>query len=80
MSHHFIRELVENGVIELKHVSFENQLGNLFSKSLEAIKFEKLRDVVGVRQVWLCNGLIHSSVKKFDFGLDLLSWVSKLLK
>lgn len=51
MSHHFIRELVENGVIELKHVSFENQLGNLFSKSLEAIKFEKLRDVVGVRQV-----------------------------
>ncbi|XP_058775873.1 uncharacterized protein LOC131650164 [Vicia villosa] len=41
--HHFIRELVEDKVIYLEHVSTELQLADIFTKALDATQFENLR-------------------------------------
>ena len=46
--HHFIRELVEDKVITLEHVSTENQLADIFTKALDAVQFENLRGRLGV--------------------------------
>ncbi|XP_058784318.1 uncharacterized protein LOC131659097 [Vicia villosa] len=45
--HHFIRELVEDKVIYLEHVSTELQLADIFTKSLDATQFENLRSKLG---------------------------------
>lgn len=37
--HHFIRELVDKKFIELKHVSTEKQLVDIFTKPLESEQF-----------------------------------------
>ncbi|KAA3476864.1 Copia protein [Gossypium australe] len=36
--HHFIRELVEEGKVELEYVKIENQLADLFTKALDALR------------------------------------------
>ncbi|XP_057452420.1 uncharacterized protein LOC130744244 [Lotus japonicus] len=46
--HYFIRELVEEKVILLEHVDTEAQLADIFTKALDAVKFEKLRSELGV--------------------------------
>ena len=40
--HHFIRILVEDKVIELKHVPTEHQLPDICTKGLDASRFETL--------------------------------------
>ena len=45
---YFIRELVEDKVITLKHVSIENQLANIFTKALDAVQFQKLKGKLGI--------------------------------
>ena len=46
--YHFIRDLVEEKVISLEHISTENQLVDLFTKSLDTLRFEFLRKSLGV--------------------------------
>ncbi|XP_057426163.1 uncharacterized mitochondrial protein AtMg00810-like [Lotus japonicus] len=46
--HHFIRELVEEKIITLEHVETELQLADIFTKALDAAKFEKLRGKLGI--------------------------------
>lgn len=46
--HHFIRELVENGIVELKYMPTKNQLDDLFTKEVGLSRFEALRSYVGV--------------------------------
>ncbi|GAA0171217.1 hypothetical protein LIER_25303 [Lithospermum erythrorhizon] len=46
--HYFIRELVEDKVILLKHVSIEKQLADIFTKALDATKFKSLRSSFGL--------------------------------
>ena len=46
--YHFIRDLVEDKVISLEHISTENQLTNLFTKPLDTLRFEFLRKSLGV--------------------------------
>ncbi|CAM8890204.1 unnamed protein product [Rhodiola kirilowii] len=46
--HHFIRELVENKVITLKHVTTDKQLADIFTKLLDATQFETLRSSLGL--------------------------------
>ncbi|KAG9446266.1 hypothetical protein H6P81_012394 [Aristolochia fimbriata] len=46
--HHFIRELVKEGKVMLEHVSTENQLADIFTKSLDAKRFEFLRGALGL--------------------------------
>ena len=46
--HHFIRSLVEDKVIELKHVLMEHQLANIFTEGLDASRFETLHTSLGL--------------------------------
>ncbi|MCI78252.1 peroxidase 4-like, partial [Trifolium medium] len=46
--HHFIRELVEDKVVNLEHIITEKQLANIFTKPMDAVRFEKLRGSLGV--------------------------------
>ena len=46
--HHFIRELVEEGVIVLEHISTEKQLADILTKPLDVSKFENMRKSLGV--------------------------------
>ena len=46
--HHFIRDLVEDKVITLEHVSTELQLADIFTKALDATQFENLRGKLGI--------------------------------
>lgn len=41
--HHFIRDLVEDKIVTLKHVSTQKQLADIFTKALDANQFQKLR-------------------------------------
>ena len=46
--HHFIRDLVEDKVVTLEHVATDNQLADIFTKALDASKFETLRGKLGI--------------------------------
>lgn len=46
--HHYIRELVEDNVIKLEHVTTEMQLADIFTKALDANQFENLRAKLGI--------------------------------
>ncbi|GAA0160086.1 hypothetical protein LIER_16721 [Lithospermum erythrorhizon] len=46
--HHFIRELVENKVIQLEHVSTDKQIADIFTKGLDVNQFKYLRTTLGL--------------------------------
>ncbi|CAM8925932.1 unnamed protein product [Rhodiola kirilowii] len=46
--HHFIRELVEQKVVTLTHVTTDKQLADIFTKPLDAAQFEALRSSLGL--------------------------------
>lgn len=46
--HHFIRDLVERQEVVLKHVSTDDQIADIFTKSLDRERFEELRKLLGV--------------------------------
>ena len=46
--HHFIRELVEQNALTLEYVETANQLADIFTKSLDSIRFDSLRKSLGV--------------------------------
>ncbi|CAJ2670589.1 unnamed protein product [Trifolium pratense] len=46
--HHFIRDLVEEGIVTLEHIATEEQLADIFTKALDAVQFEKLRGKLGI--------------------------------
>lgn len=46
--HHFIRELVENKMIAIHHVSSEHQLADIFTKPLDFSRFVTLRKALGI--------------------------------
>ena len=46
--HHFIRDHIEKGDIEIVFVKTENQLADLFTKSLARDRFNKLRTELGI--------------------------------
>ncbi|XP_024017331.1 uncharacterized protein LOC112090391, partial [Morus notabilis] len=46
--HHFIRELVENKTVVLEYVTTEKQLADIFTKPLDAVRFEALRTALGI--------------------------------
>ncbi|WJX62481.1 hypothetical protein P8452_47473 [Trifolium repens] len=46
--HHFIRDLVEDNIVTLEHVATENQLADIFTKALDANRFEVLRGKLGI--------------------------------
>ena len=46
--HHFIRDLVEEKIISLHHISTETQLTDIFTKPLDGKWFESLRRSLGI--------------------------------
>ena len=49
--YHFIRECVEQGLIIIKHVSTNEQCADILTKALSAVKFEKMRKLLGVKEL-----------------------------
>jgi hypothetical protein len=54
--HHFIRELVEEKIIALKHVTTEMQLDDIFTKALDTNQFECLRGKLGIVLTKIARG------------------------
>ena len=46
--HHFIRELIENGILTLEFIQTDDQKANLFTKPLDSKRFEFLRQNICV--------------------------------
>ncbi|XP_074328334.1 secreted RxLR effector protein 161-like [Apium graveolens] len=49
--YHFIRECVERGEVIVKHIRSELQRANVLTKDLVTVKFERMRHLLGVRNV-----------------------------
>lgn len=47
--YHYIRECVENGQIEVKHIPGSEQKADILTKPLGRIKFKEMRDLIGMR-------------------------------
>lgn len=48
---HFLRDLVNNGVIKLSYCASENQTANIMTKPLKLEQFKKLRGMLGVTDI-----------------------------
>lgn len=48
---HFIRECIERGEVVVKHVSSENQRADSLTKALFAVKFERMRKLLGIKDL-----------------------------
>ncbi|GAA0141045.1 transmembrane signal receptor [Lithospermum erythrorhizon] len=46
--HHFIRNLVQDGVVKLEHVSSDKQLADILTKGLDVNQFEYLKTALGL--------------------------------
>jgi hypothetical protein len=46
--HHFLRDHVENGDIEMRYIDTERQLADIFTKPLDSSQFADLRGEIGV--------------------------------
>lgn len=51
MRHHFLREKVEDGSIDLSHVSSANNITDLLTKSIPADTFSRLCKLLGVTRL-----------------------------
>jgi hypothetical protein len=48
MRHHFLRDHVEKGDIEMRYIDTERQLADIFIKPLDSSRFVALRGEIGV--------------------------------
>jgi hypothetical protein len=46
--HHFLRDHVEKGDVEMRYIDIERQLANIFIKPLDVSRFAALRGEIGV--------------------------------
>lgn len=51
LRYHFIRDCVEKGLIIIRHVSTHEQRADILTKAMAAAKFEKMRDLLGVKKL-----------------------------
>ncbi|CAA7052677.1 unnamed protein product [Microthlaspi erraticum] len=49
--YHFIRECVENGLVEVEHVPGDRQKADILMKVFGRVKFHEMRELIGVREV-----------------------------
>jgi hypothetical protein len=50
IKHHFIREAIEEGEVELKFCRSEEQVADIFTKALPKEKFQQFREALGVQE------------------------------
>jgi hypothetical protein len=50
MQHHFVRDKVSEGVVELQYTETESQVADGLTKALDKIKFERFRKAIGLEQ------------------------------
>ncbi|KAG7585873.1 Reverse transcriptase RNA-dependent DNA polymerase [Arabidopsis thaliana x Arabidopsis arenosa] len=62
--YHFIRECVENELVDVEHVPGEEQKADILTKALGRIKFKEMRELVGIHDV------SRLAKKKMDRGGD----------
>jgi hypothetical protein len=48
IKYYFIRDLVESKIVSLDFLTIDHQLADLFTKSLDALRFDFLRIAIGV--------------------------------
>jgi len=48
IKYHFIRDMVQKGVVKLKYVPTEEQVANVLTKPLARVKFEYFQDKLGL--------------------------------
>ena len=53
---HFIRKLINDHVLEVLYFLTEDQVADIFTKTLTEAKFTKLQPMVGVQQVVIKGG------------------------
>ena len=46
---HYIRECVETGAVEVRHVCTKDQLADILTKTLGRMKFIEMKEKIGVR-------------------------------
>lgn len=51
IQYHFIRECVERGEVMIKHVNTNEQRADVLTKALSRVKFEGMRDLLGVKNL-----------------------------
>lgn len=49
--YHFIRECVERKEVEIRHISSDNQRANVLTKAMSAIKFDRMRALLGLKNL-----------------------------
>ena len=45
---HYIRDMVQRGVVQLQYVAIEEQIADVLTKPLARVKFEYFRENIGV--------------------------------
>ncbi|EPZ34641.1 hypothetical protein O9G_005735, partial [Rozella allomycis CSF55] len=55
IKHHFVREQVKQGIIKLERCSTQDMLADIFTKALAKPAFEKLRERLRVKRIYLKN-------------------------
>ncbi|GBO04460.1 Retrovirus-related Pol polyprotein from transposon TNT 1-94 [Araneus ventricosus] len=54
--YHFIGEKCDDGSVNIKYVKYEEQLADIFTKALPKVKFEKLRELLNIKEMnHLCD-------------------------
>ena len=51
IKHHFIRDHIEKGEIRLAYVASEANIADILTKSLDKARFEKLRELIGIKYI-----------------------------
>ncbi|XP_074351602.1 secreted RxLR effector protein 161-like [Apium graveolens] len=51
LRYHFIRDCVEKGLFVIRHVSTNEQRADILTKALAAVKFEQMRNLLGVKNL-----------------------------
>jgi hypothetical protein len=50
IKYHYVRDMVQKGVVKLQYISIDEQIADVLTKPLSKIKFEYIRDKLGVVQ------------------------------
>jgi len=49
--YHFIRECIENNLVDVQHIPGSEQKADILTKALGRIKFKEMRDLVGMKDI-----------------------------